>query len=63
MARSVPESGQDKNLIELLTVRQHLKMLSTDGERKPIHVADAEILLRLIQRVSSPEADPPKRRE
>ncbi len=43
---------------QLLTNCQQLKMLSTDGKRYNTDVADTEQLLRIIQSIPSPKAEP-----
>lgn len=46
---------------ELLTKCQQLKMIATDGKKRLTDVADAEQLLRIIQSIPSPKAEPFKR--
>lgn len=46
---------------QLLTNCQQLKMLSSDGKRYKTDVANTEQLLRLIQSIPSPKAEPFKR--
>lgn len=43
---------------ELLTNCQQLKLMSTDGKRRLTDVADTEQLLRIIQSIPSPKAEP-----
>lgn len=43
---------------ELLTNCQQLKMTATDGKKRLTDVADAEQLLRIIQSIPSPKAEP-----
>lgn len=43
---------------ELLTNCQQLKMTATDGKRRLTDVADTEQLLRIIQSIPSPKAEP-----
>lgn len=47
--------------VELLTKCQQLKMVATDGKRRLTDVADAEQLLRIIQSIPSPKAEPFRR--
>jgi DNA-damage-inducible protein D len=44
----------------LVTGRHQLKMLATDGKLRLTDVVDAETLLRLVQSVPSPKAEPIK---
>ncbi len=46
---------------ELLTNCKQLKMTATDGKRRATDVADTEQLLRIIQSIPSPKAEPFKR--
>ncbi len=43
---------------ELLTNCKQLKMTATDGKRRATDVADTEQLLRIIQSIPSPKAEP-----
>ena len=43
---------------ELLTNCKQLKMLATDGKRRATDVADTEQVLRIIQSIPSPKAEP-----
>jgi hypothetical protein len=45
---------------EVVTKCDHLKMLAVDGKKRLTDVADTETLLRLIQSVPSPKAEPIK---
>ena len=53
------EKGQGAD--ELLTNCQQLKMTASDGKRRATDVATTEQLLRIIQSVPSPRAEPVKR--
>ncbi|RZL15123.1 MAG: phage antirepressor protein [Pedobacter sp.] len=44
--------------LELSTICRQLKMLATDGKMRLTDVADTETLLRIIQSVPSPKAEP-----
>ena len=48
----------DEGADELLTNCQQLKLLSADGKRRSTDVADTEQLLRIIQSIPSPKAEP-----
>ena len=52
---------KDEGASELLTNCKQLKMVATDGKRRLTDVADTEQLLRIIQSVPSPKAEPFKR--
>ncbi len=54
LKQRLKEEGAD----QLLTNCQQLKMLSTDGKRYNTDVADTEQLLRIIQSIPSPKAEP-----
>lgn len=43
---------------ELVTNCYQLKMMADDGKQRPTDVASAETLLRLVQSVPSPKAEP-----
>jgi hypothetical protein len=45
---------------QLVTACHQLKMLAADGKQRPTDVATAETLLRLVQSVPSPKAEPIK---
>ena len=45
---------------QLVTNCNQLKMTATDGKQRPTDVATAETLLRLVQSVPSPKAEPIK---
>lgn len=45
---------------QLVTNCYQLKMTATDGKQRPTDVASAETLLRLVQSVPSPKAEPIK---
>jgi len=45
---------------QLVTTCHQLKMLAADGKQRPTDVATAETLLRLVQSVPSPKAEPIK---
>ena len=45
---------------QLVTDCHQLKMTATDGKQRPADVATAETLLRLVQSVPSPKAEPIK---
>ena len=49
---------KDEGAPELLTNCQQLKMTATDGKKRLTDVADTEQLLRIIQSVPSPKAEP-----
>ena len=51
---------QDEGFIELLAKCHQLKMLSSDGKRYKTDAATAETLLRIVQSVPSPKAEPVK---
>lgn len=44
--------------LELSTICRQLKMLATDGKMRMTDVADTEALLRIIQSIPSPKAEP-----
>ncbi len=44
--------------LELSTICRQLKMKATDGKMRETDVADTEILLRIIQSIPSPKAEP-----
>jgi len=50
----------DKEGSQLVTNCHQLKMLAADGKQRPTDVATAETLLRLVQSVPSPKAEPIK---
>ncbi|MGL4399210.1 MAG: BRO-N domain-containing protein [Luteolibacter sp.] len=50
----------DKEGSQLVTDCHQLKMTATDGKQRPTDVATAETLLRLVQSVPSPKAEPIK---
>ena len=43
---------------EVLTICKKVKLTAQDGKKYPSDVADAETLLRLVQSVPSPKAEP-----
>jgi hypothetical protein len=43
---------------ETVTIRHGLKMLAADGKMRMTDVADTEQLIRLIQSIPSPRAEP-----
>ncbi len=47
--------------VELSTICRQLKMTAPDGEKRETDCSDAEGLLRIIQSVPSPKAEPFKR--
>ncbi|WP_418752083.1 Bro-N domain-containing protein [Frisingicoccus sp.] len=49
---------KDEGANELLTICQQLKMTAADGKKRLTDVADTEQLLRIIQSVPSPKAEP-----
>src|SRR5262249_17535132 len=49
---------QDEGFRELLEKIQQLKMLAADGKQRLTDAADTETLLRIIQSVPSPKAEP-----
>lgn len=49
---------QDEGFRELSTICRQLKMRSCDGKHYLTDAADAETLLRIIQSVPSPKAEP-----
>lgn len=57
LKQRLKEEGAD----ELLTNCQQLKMTASDGKRRATDVATTEQLLRIIQSVPSPRAEPVKR--
>lgn len=44
--------------LELSTICRQLKMKATDGKMRKTDVADTEALLRIIQSIPSPKAEP-----
>jgi hypothetical protein len=54
MKRTVPAEG----FRELLEIIQQLKMTAADGKQRVTDAADTETLLRLIQSIPSPKAEP-----
>lgn len=54
LKQRLKEEGAD----ELLTNCQHLKMIASDGKRRATDVATTEQLLRIIQSIPSPKAEP-----
>ncbi len=54
MKKRLKEEGAD----QLLTNCKQLKMIATDGKRRFTDVADTEQLLRIIQSIPSPKAEP-----
>jgi hypothetical protein len=52
--------AQSEGFRELLTKCERLKMRSTDGKMRETDAADTETLLRLIQSIPSPKAEPVK---
>ena len=54
LKQRLKEEGAD----QLLTNCQQLKMKATDGKRRLTHVASTEQLLRIIQSIPSPKAEP-----
>ena len=48
----------DEGAGQLLTNCKQLKMTATDGKKRLTDVADAEQLLRIIQSIPSPKAEP-----
>ncbi len=53
--------AQDEGFVEVLTKCQQLKMRSPDGKMRSTDAADTETLLRIIQSIPSPKAEPFKR--
>jgi hypothetical protein len=51
---------QDEGFAELVTKCHRLKMRSIDGKMRETHAADVETLLRIIQSIPSPKAEPVK---
>ena len=51
---------QDEGFRELLEKVQQLKMLSADGKQRLTDAADAEAMLRIVQSIPSPKAEPLK---
>lgn len=47
--------------LELSTVCRQLKMKATDGKMRETDVAETQVLLRIIQSIPSPKAEPFKR--
>lgn len=54
LKKRMKEEGAD----ELLTNCKQLKMIATDGKKRLTDVADTEQLLRIIQSIPSPKAEP-----
>ena len=54
LKQRLKEEGAD----ELLTNCQQLKMTATDGKKRKTDVANTEQLLRIIQSIPSPKAEP-----
>ena len=54
LKQRLKEEGAD----ELLTNCQQLKMIASDGKRRATDVATTEQLLRIIQSIPSPKAEP-----
>lgn len=54
LKQRLKEEGAD----ELLTICQQLKMIASDGKRRATDVATTEQLLRIIQSIPSPKAEP-----
>ncbi|WIG60106.1 MAG: hypothetical protein OJF49_002854 [Ktedonobacterales bacterium] len=48
----------DEGFVELLSKCQQLKMLSADGKQRLTDAADTETLMRIIQSIPSPKAEP-----
>lgn len=48
----------DEGSNETVTKRNALKMLALDGKMRPTDVADTQTMLRLIQSIPSPNAEP-----
>jgi DNA-damage-inducible protein D len=44
--------------LELSTICRQLKLKATDGKMRETDVADTETLLRIIQSIPSPKAEP-----
>ena len=53
--------AQEEGFVEVLTKCQQLKMCSTDGKMRTTDAADTETLLRIVQSLPSPRAEPFKR--
>lgn len=51
---------QNEGARELLTTCKQLKMRSTDGKMRATDAADAETMLRIVQSIPSPKAEPIK---
>ena len=51
---------QDEGFLELLAKCQQLKMEAADGKMRVTDAADAETMLRIIQSIPSPKAEPIK---
>ncbi|WP_330640636.1 BRO family protein [Anaerovorax odorimutans] len=54
LKQRLKEEGAD----QLLTNCQQLKMTATDGKKRLTDVADTEQLLRIVQSIPSPKAEP-----
>jgi DNA-damage-inducible protein D len=52
--------AEDEGFSEVLTKCQQLKLVSTDGKARVTDCADVETMLRIIQSVPSPKAEPIK---
>jgi hypothetical protein len=52
---------QAEGFVEVLEKVQQLKMLASDGKMRTTDVADTETILRIIQSIPSPKAEPFKR--
>ena len=48
----------DEGSIETVTKCNGLKMMATDGKMRITDVADTEVMLRIIQSIPSPNAEP-----
>jgi hypothetical protein len=51
---------QDEGFREVLAFRQHLKMEAPDGKMRETDAGDTETILRIIQSIPSPKAEPVK---
>ena len=58
MQVTIKERLKDEGASELLTNCQQLKMTAVDGKKRLTDVADTEQLLRIIQSIPSPKAEP-----
>jgi DNA-damage-inducible protein D len=52
---------QDEGFVELSTLCRRLKMRSLDGKQRETDAADTQTLLRIVQSIPSPKAEPFKR--